>query len=221
MRTRCAKRCLRAAAFSVAAGLLAATNAGAALRPGPETLGQGQREGPLQVIAATSVDTLSLYLIAPLQRGLSYGTAAGDCRQSRDIERKVQGCTRLIERDGANAIAYFRRAEAYQELEHHDAAIADFDAAIRLDPAYASAYLGLGRSRQASGDLAGAIGDFTAAIRLNPVLARAYVGRGAALELSGRLPEAMADYRAALSLDAGFEEASAALARLEEAAGRR
>ena len=213
MRTRVGQEWMRAAAFCATFGLIAAHNATAAIRNnGVASIAEGERANSLP--STPTSDTLSITLVSPPQRGLTNDSAAGDCRQSRDIARKLQGCTLLLERDRSNSIAYFRRAEAHQELEHHDAAIADFDAAIRLDPAYANAYLGRGRSRQERGDLAGAIGDFTAALQLNPVLARAYVGRGAALELSGRLPEAMSDYRSALALEAGSEEAKAALIRL-------
>ena len=220
MRTRVGQEWMRAAAFCATFGLIAAHNATAAIRNnGVASIAEGERANSLP--STPTSDTLSITLVSPPQRGLNNDSAAGDCRQSRDILRKVLGCSTLLERDPSNSVAHFRRAEAYQELEHHDAAIADFAAAIRLDPGYAAAYLGRGRSRQERGDLAGAIGDFTAALQLNPVLARAYVGRGAALELSGRLPEAVSDYNAALALEAGYEEAKAALIRLGPAAAPR
>lgn len=221
MRTRRGQTWMRAAAVFAAAGMVAWDDAPAAIRhagAGPITESQ---PSAFPTPATLGSDALALTLISPLQRGLSYGTAAGDCRQSRDIEKKVHGCTILLEREAGNVITYFRRAEAYQEMDHHSAAIADFSVAIRLDPAYAHAYLGRARSHQAKGNLAAAIADFSTAIKLNQVFARAYVGRAMALEAAGRLAEAVADYRAALGLDAGYEEANAALARLgKSAAGR-
>lgn len=173
-----------------------------------------------RALISAGPDALSLSLVSPPQRGLTHGSAAGDCRQSREIARKVFGCSILIEREAGNPVTFFRRAEAYQEMDHHSEAVADYSVAISLDPGYAHAFLGRARSHQAKGNLAAAIADFSAALRLNPVFARAHVGRAQALEAAGRLTEAIADYRAALALDAAYEEARTALARLARSAAR-
>ena len=54
------------------------------------------------------------------------------------------------------------------ELGHPEAAISDYDAAIRLNPEYAKAYNNRGVAKKALGHLEAAISDYDAAIRLDP-----------------------------------------------------
>ena len=49
-----------------------------------------------------------------------------------------------------------------------DGALADYDQAIRLNPAYVDAYNNRGVVRSDRGDADGAIADYDQAIRLNP-----------------------------------------------------
>ena len=64
------------------------------------------------------------------------------------------------------------RASVYIRKSQFDRAIADFDEAIRLDPADAMALFGRGFARVGRGDLDGAISDYTAGVRLDPKCAR-------------------------------------------------
>jgi serine/threonine protein kinase len=82
-----------------------------------------------------------------------------------------------------------------------DGAIADYDAAIRLDPKFTLAYYNRGIARADKGDLDGAMADYDAAIRLDPKHARAYYNRGIAREGKGDLDGAIDDYDAAIRLD--------------------
>ena len=76
------------------------------------------------------------------------------------------------------ALAYTRRASAWQGWNEHDRAIADFDEAIRLDPKDAIAFYYRATSWRAKGDSGLALADCSEAIRLNPKYALAYRGRG-------------------------------------------
>ena len=68
-------------------------------------------------------------------------------------------------------IMHFKRGD-------FEAAIADFNKALRLDPNYSDAFLGRGDVRYARGDLDGAIADYDKAIHLNPNSINAYINRG-------------------------------------------
>ena len=90
----------------------------------------------------------------------------------------------------------------YQQLGQHDAAIADFDAAIRVKPDYADAYFGRGAAKADLGRYDAAIADYDVAIRLKPNYADAYIGRGAAKGRSGQHFAAMSDYDVAITAEA-------------------
>ena len=84
--------------------------------------------------------------------------------------------------------------------------MADFDAAIRLDPAPSHAWNFRGTARLAMGDPRGAIADFDEALRLDPSDGAVAGNRGNAWRALGELRHAVADYTLAIRLspdDAG------------------
>jgi tetratricopeptide (TPR) repeat protein len=90
-------------------------------------------------------------------------------------------------------IAYVNRGLVRQR-EQPDAAIPDFDAAIRLDPKYAKAYAGRGLVRFGAFDFGGAIDDLNEALRLDPKDIQSLHIRGDSFALSGYSEKAIADY---------------------------
>jgi tetratricopeptide (TPR) repeat protein len=64
--------------------------------------------------------------------------------------------------------AALTRAAAYDRKQQYDRAIADYDTALRLDPAQADAFNHRGEVWREKGDRRHALADFGAAIRLNP-----------------------------------------------------
>ena len=112
-----------------------------------------------------------------------------------------------------------RRAEC-------DRALADFDAAIRLDPRHAQAYISRGCAHATRGEHDRAIADYDAAIRLDPGCARAYSNRGLAHFARGEFDRAIADYGEVIRLDphnahAYNDRGNAYRARGEHQAGHR
>lgn len=75
----------------------------------------------------------------------------------RNFEESIDLYTQAIDIDANNAVYYSNRAAAYSQLQLHDNAIADADAAIRVDPNYSKAYSRLGLAKYASGDAQGAL----------------------------------------------------------------
>lgn len=100
-----------------------------------------------------------------------------------------------------NAIGYALRAETHLSKGDYDSAIADFDRALRSDPAFASCYTDRGVARLRKGDLSGALADFDTAIRINPGAAHAYGNRGLVRLIRGELAGALTDCNEALSLN--------------------
>jgi len=83
-----------------------------------------------------------------------------------------------------------------------DAAIAECNKAIELNPEYAMLYINRGSARETKGDLDGAIADFTKAIELKPDYAYgAYYNRGNAKSKKGDFEGAIADYSNAITLN--------------------
>jgi tetratricopeptide (TPR) repeat protein len=64
--------------------------------------------------------------------------------------------------------AALARAAAYDRKQQYDRAIADYDTALRLDPAQADAFNHRGEVWRRKGDRPHALADFAAAIKLNP-----------------------------------------------------
>ncbi len=97
--------------------------------------------------------------------------------------------------------AYIEQGVAKAELGQYEEAIADYDAALHLDPDHvvalvnrSLAWIGLGRYEEA-------IADYDAVLRLDPEQVGAWANRGAAKAKLSRHEEAIADYDAALRLD--------------------
>jgi tetratricopeptide (TPR) repeat protein len=62
-----------------------------------------------------------------------------DCLQDKDLDRKIRGCTQVIERGKQESqknrsIAYNNRGNAYKKKGHREAAVADFQKALEIDP---------------------------------------------------------------------------------------
>jgi lipoprotein NlpI len=130
-------------------------------------------------------------------------TQSGDdfqqCEKAREFpERAIGACTRIIDSDrlsGNNlAIAFHNRGIARTRMGEYDAAIADLDKAIRVNPQAARAFTSRGIAWHAQGDYERAIADYDAAIRLNPRDVLAVNNRGLARYFQGRFALAARDF---------------------------
>lgn len=105
-------------------------------------------------------------------------------------------------KDATRDAAYFVRFGTYKlDACDYDAAIANYDRAIALEPDDADAYHNRGIAKDAQGDYAAAIADFDRAIALEPDDADVYHNRGVAKAEQGDYAGAIADYDRVIVLD--------------------
>jgi len=113
-------------------------------------------------------------------------------------ETLIAACSTLIEqvpRGWRVAPSLFtRRAEAYRIQGDVEAAITDFDRAIKLEPRKPENFLGRGQAYMAKRDTEAATRDFSQAIRLSPRQPAAILQRAQAYRVVGDLNRALGDY---------------------------
>ncbi len=83
------------------------------------------------------------------------------------------------------ALAFCARGNDWAERGEFDRAIADYDAAISINPLFSEALVNRGVAWARKGDLTRAIADYDAALRVSPRDAKAIRNRSLALEQQG------------------------------------
>ncbi len=106
-----------------------------------------------------------------------------------------------------DASAFIGEGVRRAALGDHEAAIQNFDEAIRLNAEPAFLYKQRGASYHALGDYEAAIRDFDEAIRLNAEDANAYYNRSASHKALGNLEAAERDFTVAAELNAKWNDA--------------
>lgn len=134
-----------------------------------------------------------------VQPALAYDQSdARDCDQRSDLDRRISGCTNLIEYNKLaskiRAAAYNNRGVAYQIKRDQGRAIADFSEAARIDPRNATAYYNRGYSYQVTADYERAIADYNEAIQIDPKKTVAYVARANTYVSQGDFDRAIAEF---------------------------
>jgi lipoprotein NlpI len=122
-----------------------------------------------------------------------------------DWNQQINACTALIEAAQGTpqdrAKVYDSRASAYFGIGDDDRAMADDDAAIRLDPNLAAAYSGRGDIYMDREDPDRAIAEYGQALQHDAKYVAAYVGRSGAYAQKGDFDHALADGNEAVRLD--------------------
>ena len=98
----------------------------------------------------------------------------------------------------------YQRAAAYIHLKDLNAAIEDYQAAIKSDPAHLGAHVGLAETFNVSGQPDKALAAFTAAIETFPNNHLVYNNRGLCYQQQGKPQEAINDFNKALEIDKNF-----------------
>ena len=131
--------------------------------------------------------------------------ASRDC-QSSDADRRLRGCTEVINARGFGsqsnlADALDGRCWAYNDKEQFTLAIADCKASIRLRPRNFYAYNNLGTAYVGVGNYKDALSAFDTAIELKPDFYWSRFNRAKALVVVGRKEDAIKDYEYLLNRD--------------------
>lgn len=95
------------------------------------------------------------------------------------------------------------------------AAISEYDTALRFDPQFAAAYASRGETYYALKDFARALHDYTEAIRINPENATYYYARAVTLTALTRDSQAQTDIAQAVALGSDRAELEARIKRLK------
>ena len=109
--------------------------------------------------------------------------------------------------DKDSSAAYHTRGAARAALRDYDKAIADFDAAIRLNPKTAINYLDRGLAKEALGEMDAAKADFEAAARKNSDLAENYYKEGRGKNDGRAYETAMTSFDRAIRLNPEYTSA--------------
>lgn len=131
---------------------------------------------------------------------------------------RKSACSAIIDDAQASprekADAYFNRGALNDEERNFEAAIADYTAAIGLNPSDSAAFLMRGNAHDSKGDKDKALADYSEAIRLDPNDASGYFNRGAVYHEQGDKEKAIADYSKAVAIDPSHEGAREGLTEL-------
>ena len=132
---------------------------------------------------------------------------ARDCSQVEDRGLAIMACGKIIILGKPSkpdlVIALNNRGSAYLVKNSTDLAVADFDEAIRLDPAFANAYYNRAAAYRAKGELDRALADYDKAIQLDPD-PDTFINRGSIHLDKGKIDLAMADYDKAIELKPSY-----------------
>ncbi|OEJ55380.1 hypothetical protein BGK72_02160 [Streptomyces agglomeratus] len=116
-------------------------------------------------------------------------------------EEALTELDRAIAHNACNVHAWARRGETHRWVGHYDQAIADFTAALEIDPTLAWALASRGQAHLQADRYDQAVTDFTAALEIDPTDAWALASRGQAHRQTGHYDQAVADLTAALEID--------------------
>jgi len=132
--------------------------------------------------------------------------AAAAALKARYPDYKPPPDPELVKLDAAirrkpSSDAYLRRGQYWWLKNELDKSIADFDAALKLEPDYGFVYRCRGLVKLTAERYDQAIADFTAAIPLRPNDCYLHYKRGVAWREKGNVDQALADFDAAIRMD--------------------
>lgn len=125
----------------------------------------------------------------------NYFDSAFDAYERGDYQKAIDDYTRSLEIGGYyEDFAHHNRGLAYYNLERYEDALADFNAAIRLNDTYTSAYYMRALTHEQLDNRELALEDFNRAIELEPENSDIWLSRGIFYENDGLAEQAGADF---------------------------
>jgi len=148
-----------------------------------------------RLLAIIAVLAVAVALPAPAR-----ADAAADCF-SEDLERRIQGCTELIDRRDQSidlSYAYAMRGLAFSIKGQYDTAVRDYDSAIALKPDFAIALNNRAWAYFRWGKAATGLPDVEKSLQLNASSPHAFDTRAHIRHALGDPEGALSDYYSAL-----------------------
>ena len=193
---------------------------------------EAQRDADGHRPVGNCVGLTSLFSVLGLRAGLRLSLLVG----AHHVLNRLRVGDRFLDLDHTDPLGFdCRIGEGFRELPlqaltasvlncrglrrersgRFEAALQDYDMAVRIRPDYANAYNNRGNMKYRLGELDGAVRDYGEAVRLNPSFAEAFCNRGMARHRLGDFEGARHDYVKALALDPADEDARRCLKLLE------
>lgn len=122
-----------------------------------------------------------------------------------DFNGAIKIFSEAVELNPENALAYYGRAYAYDDLKNYQQVINDCTKAVQFKSTrLVDAYNNRGEAYRKLGNYNQAIADYNKALELNPNYFRAYNNRGIAYRNLGNYNQAFADYAKAIELKSDY-----------------
>lgn len=140
-----------------------------------------------------------------------YFAATTAARSDIADARALASCSRALARGGLSSrdrmATFVNRGILYMAERNLDAAAADFETALALEPTSGEVFVDRGNLAFLRGDFAGAVADYTRALELGlDQESVAYFNRGMAHEHLRRMAEARSDFQHAVILAPGWSQ---------------
>ena len=132
---------------------------------------------------------------------------AWELTEDDDTNGAIKLFGEAIQLDPNNALAYYGRGTAYNELNQNESSLQDLNKAIEIDPNDADYYNNRGNAYSDLKQYERAIADYDKAIELNSDYAIAYFNRGITYKELGEYDSAIADFDAYIELEPTDPEA--------------
>jgi tetratricopeptide (TPR) repeat protein len=170
------------------------------IRAGNALMQQGGADGAIaEYRTAVQLEPENVVAHAGLVQALfKIGDKRGAILESREILRLKPS---IAPDDRSRAVLHFSHAIVLHSFGDFDIAIEDYQAAIRLNPAYPEAHKGLGQVFLHKGNLDGAIVELKESARLKPEDAQTHRNLGSALFLKRNLDDALTELGEAIRLE--------------------
>jgi len=134
----------------------------------------------------------------------SLGNEDYNYKDQNELDPDLQACSRMINsgvfKEKALAAIYRARGNWQQKKGELDAALADYNISINIEPNNVESYDFRADVYQQQGDLDRALEDYNHATRINPAYAAAYYSRGLIYEKKHDIDKAHTEYNSAIAV---------------------
>lgn len=165
------------------------------------------------------INNLSINNPAAINTVTVYGAAIAKA-EAGDLEGAIRAADGAVRSHSQDAQAYCCRGVIQMMRQNNNAALLDFNTALRIDPKVHTAYRHRGRMRQQLGDFQGALADFAQALQINPQDAQIYIFQAQVQASLGNYTQMIEELNQSIAINphdaAAYVERAQAHAKIEE-----